>query len=607
MDNNKVGKFIAMLRREKGLTQQELGDRLFVTDKAVSKWERGLSFPDITILERLASELDVDVLEILCGERGKSKGVNVQEEIDNAIARIEEDRKIKKEQSRRKVSKIVIISLISLVILFLFAVIRYKYYHPSVIREGNNHYEIGLFGRYNLEENGLDEFIKIFDKTEEQNKLKSNIVGLNIDLNKKGNIKTITLSVAKFDDELNYVGNGYYVYKDRNLEYHYESINDCQSFTDCEINRSLVVEYSKSLNINYLSERIKKIPFRDQIKLSDLKYYKVSINPNEKFSELTRVFDMRDNRRVKALSFDDYKSGKGGVVSSGIYLEITLGDGSSTISSEVYRYIFDNVDGDIKKVDYSMETDYYIDGKGRLLFTRDYGNSWIEADISPDEVRETLSFYRGILLQNSSWFISTNELVPIAYFYGENPKLKISTDNGITWNSKVFDLMGDNIYKDVTSRIVGFTNQNFGYVAMGTDWTMGSGEIKKAYLTENSGKDWKSIELPENGTSKTLVDFIMYDEKNGIVLLNNNQKKEFPYMYSTKDGGMSWEKTEYMHEVPNEIVYISNIDSIEKNNNVYSITLSQGDFATTKVKLESIDLINWTYDKTFKSNIHTVG
>ena len=50
MDNNKIGKFIASRRKEKGLTQQELGNNLFVTDKAVSKWERGLSLPDITII-----------------------------------------------------------------------------------------------------------------------------------------------------------------------------------------------------------------------------------------------------------------------------------------------------------------------------------------------------------------------------------------------------------------------------------------------------------------------------------------------------------------------------------------------------------------------------
>ena len=49
MDNNKIGKFIASVRKEKNLTQQELGNKLFVTDKAVSKWERGLSLPDISL------------------------------------------------------------------------------------------------------------------------------------------------------------------------------------------------------------------------------------------------------------------------------------------------------------------------------------------------------------------------------------------------------------------------------------------------------------------------------------------------------------------------------------------------------------------------------
>ena len=99
----------------------------------------------------------------------------------------------------------------------------------------------------------------------------------------------------------------------------------------------------------------------------------------------------------------------------------------------------------------------------------------------------------------------------------------------------------------------------------------------------------------------------MYDENNGIVLLYNNEQNEFPYMYITKDKGTKWEKVEYKNQIPNNIYYISNIDLIEKKGNQYIITLSQGDSATTKVKLKSFDLINWEYESTFKSNIHTVG
>ncbi len=602
--DNKIGKFIAYLRKEKGLTQQELGDKLFVTDKAVSKWERGISFPDITILEKLASELDAEVSEILSGERGKTKKINIQTEIDKALAIIEENRI----QKKRKIKKAFVTLTSIFAILFLFLVLRHKYYHPSVIRKGNNHYEIGMLGISNLEKDELDEFVSIISKTKETKDLKSNIAGLSIELDKNGNIKEVVMSVNYFDNNYNYVGDGYYIYKDKNLKFDYEKKENCKTVSDCEINKMIVTEYLKSLNIKYLSNQIKKIPFKEQIELSNLNFYKVSLEPNQKFSETTSVFDMRDNKEIEALNLADYKSGKGGNVPSGIYLVIALNDGSSVIADETYRYVFDNVDGDVKRVDYTMETDYYINAKSQLLFTRDYGDNWIKTDLTASEVKETLNFYRDILLQNSSWFISTNELVPIAYFYGEQPKLKISTDNGSTWSEKTFDIINNDMYKDIiTHRIVGFNDQNFGYVALGTDWTMGSGELKKAYLTTNSGEDWESVELPEICTSKSLIDFIMYDENNGILLLKNNHSNEFPYMYVTKDKGNSWEKVEYVHKIPKEVVYISHIDLMEKKDNQYVITLSQGDTATTKVKLSSFDLINWTYDSTYTSNIHIVG
>ena len=55
MDKERTGQLITELRKEKGLTQKQLADALNVTDKAVSKWERGLSFPDISMLEPIRS------------------------------------------------------------------------------------------------------------------------------------------------------------------------------------------------------------------------------------------------------------------------------------------------------------------------------------------------------------------------------------------------------------------------------------------------------------------------------------------------------------------------------------------------------------------------
>lgn len=68
MDMSKTGKLIAARRKELGLTQDELGQRLGVTAKAVSKWERGLSYPDIALIGRLSVELRVSILELLSGD-----------------------------------------------------------------------------------------------------------------------------------------------------------------------------------------------------------------------------------------------------------------------------------------------------------------------------------------------------------------------------------------------------------------------------------------------------------------------------------------------------------------------------------------------------------
>lgn len=69
MDRIKTGALIAAARKEKGLTQKKLAQRLHVSDRAVSKWERGAGFPDVGLLEPLADALDLQVLDLLRGER----------------------------------------------------------------------------------------------------------------------------------------------------------------------------------------------------------------------------------------------------------------------------------------------------------------------------------------------------------------------------------------------------------------------------------------------------------------------------------------------------------------------------------------------------------
>lgn len=82
MDAKKTGQLIQQMRKERGMTQAELAGRLRVTDKAVSRWERGIGCPDISLLEPLAEALHVTVLDILRGERTEEEEISVREAED---------------------------------------------------------------------------------------------------------------------------------------------------------------------------------------------------------------------------------------------------------------------------------------------------------------------------------------------------------------------------------------------------------------------------------------------------------------------------------------------------------------------------------------------
>ena len=74
MDKRAMGSFIAALRRAKGLTQRELAELLNVSDKAVSRWERGDAAPDLSVIPALAELFGVTADELLRGERRPDLG-----------------------------------------------------------------------------------------------------------------------------------------------------------------------------------------------------------------------------------------------------------------------------------------------------------------------------------------------------------------------------------------------------------------------------------------------------------------------------------------------------------------------------------------------------
>lgn len=103
MDQMKIGKFIASMRKEQGLSQKQLAERIGVTDKTVSKWETGNRLPDASILLRLSQELQIDVNELLAGEEFSSEEFSAEEYVKKSesnlvglVGRLNEDEKKRK-------------------------------------------------------------------------------------------------------------------------------------------------------------------------------------------------------------------------------------------------------------------------------------------------------------------------------------------------------------------------------------------------------------------------------------------------------------------------------------------------------------------------------
>ena len=69
MNNKKTGVLIAQIRKENGLTQKQLADKIGVSNATISKWETAKGFPDISLIEPLAEALGISVSEIIAGER----------------------------------------------------------------------------------------------------------------------------------------------------------------------------------------------------------------------------------------------------------------------------------------------------------------------------------------------------------------------------------------------------------------------------------------------------------------------------------------------------------------------------------------------------------
>ena len=86
MNQEKIGKFISKCRKNKNLTQQELAEKLGVSDRTVGNWENGRNMPDLSLFKPLCDELDISINDLMSGERIKKE--QYQEKLEENIVNL---------------------------------------------------------------------------------------------------------------------------------------------------------------------------------------------------------------------------------------------------------------------------------------------------------------------------------------------------------------------------------------------------------------------------------------------------------------------------------------------------------------------------------------
>ena len=129
MNKERLGAFIGERRRELGLTQKDLAGRLHVTDKAVSKWERGLSYPDVTLLEPLAGALGLNMEELMAcrrQERRKEETPMKEQETVRGLLDISRDtvRRERRRSWQRLAAVLVLLAVTAAVVAYNLIIVR---------------------------------------------------------------------------------------------------------------------------------------------------------------------------------------------------------------------------------------------------------------------------------------------------------------------------------------------------------------------------------------------------------------------------------------------------------------------------------------------------
>ena len=147
MDQKKIGNFLKELRKEKKMTQEQVADKLGVSGRTISRWETGAYLPDISLLVDIAEMYDVDVRDIIEGER---KDINMNSEVKDVAVKMADYSNMQTESIKKSVKtmsvSLLIISVFLVIMEFVSSLMRIRAISMVDIRVNTMQILSGLIG-----------------------------------------------------------------------------------------------------------------------------------------------------------------------------------------------------------------------------------------------------------------------------------------------------------------------------------------------------------------------------------------------------------------------------------------------------------------------------
>lgn len=149
-----------------------------------------------------------------------------------------------------------------------------------------------------------------------------------------------------------------------------------------------------------------------------------------------------------------------------------------------------------------------------------------------------------------------------------------TNDRGQTWNSH--QLFYERDVRAVSDKLLGFTDDSFGYAAISTEYSPGAGIAVALYTTRDGGATWQQVTnpAPPQGRERAINGLVFTDAQHGVASLESGQENNWPYLYATTDGGNSWQEFQLPWE-DTDAGWLRCIDSLCYTDGRWSMELTQ--------------------------------